>query len=250
VAARLDANAATRVRLNRSCPHPSIEPASSELVESLRSVLSLTGDESRSELSCGRVELAAVSTVISFRLCDGDGDGAAGSADCAFGNVGRCTFLVAVGGFFVIQIGSRFFATTRLLSGVGAFGLASRPSVVTASGSPGVGMSDLDSAGFLTSSRGMAVSGGVNGSGSSSTDLNLMPKSGLASSLPPSSGIVSCLVVSIVSNSLRDGGLVGVPNLAGPSAGVPSALASGVSGVALTLDKSTPKSECLRTLGL
>lgn len=51
VAARLDANAATLVRLNLICPAPSIEPASSELVESLRFGLSLTGDGSRLKLS-------------------------------------------------------------------------------------------------------------------------------------------------------------------------------------------------------
>lgn len=77
-----------------------------------------------------------------------------------------------------------------------------------------------------------------------------MPNSGFASSEQTSSGIVSCRGVSIVSNSLRDGGLVGVPNLADPSPGFPSGFASGVSGVALLLDRSRPKSECLRAFGL
>lgn len=138
----------------------------------------------------------------------------------------------------------------RLLSGSGAFGLASRSFVVSTPVLPFVGASEAGPAGFLASSGGIAVRGGVSGSGSSRTDLNLMPNSGLASSDPASSGIVSSRGVSIASNSLRDGGLVGVPNLADPSAGFPSAFASGVSGVRLSLDKSTPKSECLRAFGL
>lgn len=77
-----------------------------------------------------------------------------------------------------------------------------------------------------------------------------MPNSGFTSSELTSSGIVSCRGVSMVSSSLREGGLVGVPNLAAPSPGFPSGFASGVSGVALLLDKSTPKSECLRAFGL
>lgn len=60
VAARLDAKAATLVRLKRICPAPSIEPASSESepFESLRFVLSATGPESWSALPSDDAVLA------------------------------------------------------------------------------------------------------------------------------------------------------------------------------------------------
>lgn len=249
MAARLDAKAATLVRLNRICPAPSIEPASSESesFESLRFTISDAGVESRSALLSGETDFSAVSAT--FALWLRETIGVIGPADCAFGSVGRCTFLAAGDGFFVIQIGSRFLGTARALWYSGALGLASRFSMALASVLAGAGAFELGSTGFLASSGGIAVRGGVSGSGSSRTDLNLIPNSGLASSELTSSGIVSCRGVSIVSSSLRDGGLVGVPNLA-PSPALPSGFASGVSGVALLLDKSTPKSECLRAFGL
>lgn len=249
MAARLDAKAATLVRLNRICPAPSIEPASSEFesFESLRFALSGAGDESWSTLCSGNVDLSGVSAT--FALWLREAVDVVGPADCVFGSVGRCTFLAVADGFFVIHMGSRFFGTARALWGSGAFGLASRSSAALPSAFTGADASELGSIGFLASSGGIAVRGGVSGSGSSRTDLNLIPNSGLASSGLTSSGIVSCRGVSIVSSSLRDGGLVGVPNFAGPSPALPSGFASGVSGVALLLE-STPKSECLRAFGL
>lgn len=246
MAARLDAKAATLVRLNRICPAPSIEPASSESesFESLRFTLSVTDGASRS----GNVDFSAVFTMLALWLREAVD--VVGPAVCAFGSAGRCTFLAVADGFFVIQIGSRFFGIARVLWGSEAFGLASRSSAAFNSDFTGAGTSELDLTGLLASSGGIAVSGGVSGSGSSRTDLNLMPNSGLASSELTSSGMVSCRGVSIVSNSLRDGGLVGVPNLADPSPALPSGFASGVSGVVLLLDGSTPKSECLLALGL
>lgn len=246
VAARLDAKAATLVRLNRICPAPSIEPASSESedFESLRFALSVTDGESCSV----NVDFSATFTMLALWLREAVA--VVGPAVCAFGSAGRCTFLGVADGFFVIQIGSRFFGTARVLWGTGAFGLASRSSAAFNSAFTDAGASELGPAVFLASSGGIAVRGGVSGSGSSRTDLNLMPNSGFASSELTSSGMVSCRGVSIVSNSLRDGGLVGVPNFADPSPALPSVFPSGVSGVALLLDGSTPKSECLRALGL
>lgn len=249
VAARLDAKAATLVRLKRICPAPSIEPASSESesFESLRLALSATSGEPWSALSSGDVVLV-VSAM--FPTWPFEAAGAIGPTECAFGSAGRCTLLGVADGFFVIQMGSRFFGTDRALWGSGAFGLASRSSAIFTSVLTGASASELGPTGFLASSGGIAVRGGVSGSGSSKTDLNLMPNSGFTSSELTSSGIVSCRGVSIVSNNLRDGGLVGVPNRADPSPGLPSGFDSSVSGVALLLDKSTPKSECLRAFGL